>query len=185
MSDEENARTMAYLEGIKQKDAVDSLIYRTDSEDVINRITMSFQGYVFDAKKREYVYIPEMRKMNDKGVYGMKYLLDISVNKVTSLTKWHSQDHLDRMARVHFKNFALVLIKHRRDWEVVDPDLILKPVESLVYQCWLKAIGGFENSNVSASIHVMERRGEKERTMEYQEDRKGGIMSMLRGGNRG
>lgn len=159
-------------------DTTDGLKYRLGSDEVLLHITRRLRGARYDENGRFLGYDEKLRLMNERGVFSFEVFVESVVNKITSLSNYENEERVNRQVKPYFKTWAFDIALNAREWEIRDKDLVQQIAEQVIINNIKRAVGGFENLNISRIHQVLERIGDDDSPR----DERKSMFKMFRGG---
>lgn len=139
-----------------QRDVADSLKYRLNNNELIKRIIDQLSGATYDNNGRVNGYDPNLRLLNEKGIYNIRVILEGQISKNTHLTKYANETRINEQMKSILKKIIDTMTLQRKEWDIKNKDSVLLIIETGILESKLRANEGFENNNVSRSWNVNE-----------------------------
>lgn len=125
------------------------LKYRLDGDDVVQATADELRGMTFTSEGKK-LFLTENRLMNEQGVQKAIFFLRGAVNKINHLTKYENEFRINEQIKTQVGGFVRELTKNMKAWapngepKVRSPRLVLRALETKMYQSFLRGNEGFE-----------------------------------------
>jgi hypothetical protein len=125
------------------------LKYRLDGDDVVLATADELRGLTIDENGTR-VESTGARLLSEEGVQRAIFFLRGAVNKINHLTKYGNEERINDQMRAQVGGFLRELTKNMKRWappgeaKVRNPRLVLRALETKMYQSFLRGNMGFE-----------------------------------------
>lgn len=141
----------------EQKELYDTVRYRTAGKQVVQEFLENLRGAVIDERTGAITHYDEAyRLVDESGIRAIKAFLESASSQITSLTNYKEEDRVNRHQIYYARELARQIILNRKLWKVRNCGFVQLGGEKIMYDSMLKAVGGFENNNISRSWVVSE-----------------------------